>query len=579
MNFKIKCNDISPPAGGSNNKYYNMKHLKHVKLSKSSRLLERWYRYMIVFTVCLNIAVNNSYSQTVISFTITQPPTLTVTNTVTDVSCNGGIDGTITVTTIGGTPSYTYELFDSTGTLIFTFVSSDTSETIIWFPAGDYSITVTDTNGCTASDSITINEPAALGLTTGSADASCGNNDGMAWVAITGGTVPYSYLWNDPMSQTTDTAINLYSGSYSVWLTDANGCADSATSTINDLSGPAITIDSVIDVSCNAGSDGAVYISVSGGTLPYTYLWSDSVTTEDNMGLSANSYTISVTDANGCNAIDSITITEPDTLFYSSSGNDASCFWACDGDATETPSGGTPPYTYQWDDPGSQTNAMAAGLCAGYFEVTITDANGCIAVDGIDILQPAVLTIDTVSVSHESSTGNSDGSIDIIISGGTTPYTYLWNDPASQTTEDISGLTAGTYTVTITDSNDCTDSLSVTINVLSTPPAISVSGTDASCNSICDGTATVTTSGGTPPFTYLWDDPLSQTTQTATGLCIGTYSITVTDSNYYSVTQSINIPTSNNLIINFTSSLGASCIAICDGVASAGALGGTKPYT
>ncbi|MFH1320188.1 MAG: hypothetical protein ABII90_05975, partial [Bacteroidota bacterium] len=503
------------------------------------------------------------------SFTLNEPLPLSISITGTDVLCNANNDGSAMVTTSGGTTPYTYQWNDP---------NSQTTAMATGLFAGNFEITITDTNGCMATDSITITQPAALSLTADAEEATCDNNDGIAWAVITGGTSPYSYQWDDLMSQTTDTAINLSAASYTVLVGDDCGASYDATVTVNGTGLPAIVLDSVIDVSCNSGSDGAIYISVSGGLLPYSYLWSDSATTEDNTGLSANSYSITVTDSNGCFVIDTIITNEPAAIFYSSGVNEISCFGVCDGNATEIPSGGTPPYTFQWNDPGSQTTAMAAGLCPGYFEVTITDANGCTEIEGISISEPDELIVDTVSVTHESSYGNSDGALNIIVTGGTTPYNYLWDDIGSSITEDISGLTAGTYIVTVTDSNGCTDSLAVIINVLTSPPTINVSGTDVSCSNICDGTATVTTTGGAPPFSYLWNDPLSQTTQTATGLCIGTYSITVTDSNSYTVADSVAISALNYLTLT-TSSLDAPCAAICDGVATVNVSVGTPPYT
>jgi hypothetical protein len=279
------------------------------------------------------------------------------------------------------------------------------------------------------------------------------------------------------------------------------------------------------DPSCFGGNDGEASVSVNGGTAPYTYLWSDGQTTATATGLTAGTYTVTVTDANDCSVSESITLTEPTELLAEVVAGSIDCFGESDATATVTASGGTPPYTYLWDDPASQTTATATGLPAGTYQVTVTDSQGCIVVESITIVEPAALEL-TIDSDDVLCFGESTGSATANVSGGTPDYTYLWSD--GQTTQIATGLAAGTYEVTVTDANGCEITESITI----TQPEeilLSTATTDANCSDSDDGTATVTATGGTAPYSYLWSD--GQTTQTAIGLAAGDYSVTVTDTN------------------------------------------------
>ncbi|MBN4051201.1 hypothetical protein JYU16_00140 [bacterium AH-315-M05] len=418
-----------------------------------------------------------------------------------------------------------------------------------------------------------------LTLTMSSADALCsGSCDGEATVSVSGGTTPYTYLWNDPSSQTTATATGLCAGTYTVTVTDSNSVQKTDSVIVTEP--PLLTISiSGNNINCNGSCDGDATVSASGGTTPYTYSWNDpsSQTTATATGLCAGTYTVTVADANGCSVSDSIVITEPASPITTSiSGNDAICSGICDGNATVAASGGTGAYTYLWDDPASQTTDTATGLCAGTYIVTVTDANNCSTADTITLGEAITLVLSTSSTG--ATCGNANGDASVSVSGGSSPYTYSWNDPALQTTATATGLIAGTYTVTVTDSNSCAATASVLVNDISGPDASILSSNNVSCNGDCDGSANVSVSGGTSPFTYLWDDPASQTTFNATGLCAGTYSITVTDSNGCTGSDSVTI-TESSLFTASSFGIGTSCNGTCNGSASVALSGGTSPFT
>jgi hypothetical protein len=319
-------------------------------------------------------------------------------------------------------------------------------------------------------------------------------------------------------------ATGLAAGDYSVTVTDANGCEATATVTITQPDIIELTVSGV-DPLCFGGNDGEASVSASGGTAPYTYLWSDGQTTQAATGLTAGTYTVTVTDANDCSVSESVTLTEPTELLADVVAGSIDCFGESDATATVTATGGTPPYTYLWDDPASQTTATAVGLSAGTYQVTVTDSQGCIVVESITIVEPAALEL-TIDSDDVLCFGESTGSATANVSGGTPDYTYLWSD--GQTTQIATGLAAGTYEVTVTDANGCEITESITI----TQPEeilLSTATTNANCSDSDDGTATVTATGGTGTYTYLWSN--GQTTATAINLAAGNYSVTVTDEN------------------------------------------------
>jgi hypothetical protein len=503
------------------------------------------------------------------SVNINQPAQIGLTITKADVSCFGGNDGSATVTVSGGTAPFTY---------LWNTVPAQTTATASGLTAGTYSVTVTDDEGCSATASVTINQPAQIGLTITKTDVSCfGGNDGSATVTVSGGTAPFTYLWNTVPAQTTATASGLTAGTYTVTVTDDEGCSATASVNITQPAQIGLTITKV-DVSCFGGNDGSSTVTVSGGTAPFTYLWNTvpAQTTATATGLTAGTYTVTVTDDEGCSATASVTITQPAQIGLTITKADVSCFGGNDGSATVTVSGGTAPFTYLWNTVPAQTTATASGLTAGTYSVTVTDDEGCSATASVTITQPAQIGL-TITKADVSCFGGNDGSATVTVSGGTAPFTYLWNTIPAQTTATASGLTSGTYSVTVTDDEGCSATASVTIN----QPAqigLTITKTDVSCFGGNDGSATVTVSGGTAPFTYLWNTVPAQTTATASGLTAGTYSVTVTDDEGCSATASVTInqPAQIGLTITKTD---VSCFGGNDGSATVTVSGGSAPFT
>ncbi|NDB81050.1 hypothetical protein EB155_14415, partial [archaeon] len=291
--------------------------------------------------------------------------------------------------------------------------------------------------------------------------------------------------------------------------------------------------------------------------------------------------TVTVTDANNCTATNSIVITEPTVLNAANiTSTNVSCLGGANGTATVTPSGGTSPYTYSWTTAPAQTVATATGLTAGSYNVTVTDANNCTTTGSVTITEPAVAISLAASAVDASCLNGTDGSVTVIASGGTTPYSYSWNTTPPQLSQTVNSLGAGTYTVTVTDANNCSTTAQAVVNEPTTSITITVSGTtDASCFGNGDGGATVSASGGTAPYTYSWATNPVKTTATVSGLAAGNYSVTATDNNGCSSTQGVTIGQPAVLTVPTPAKTNVSCFGGGDGTATVSPTGGTAPYT
>ncbi|QSW88743.1 T9SS type A sorting domain-containing protein [Flavobacterium endoglycinae] len=498
------------------------------------------------------------------NFTITEPTAIGITPSQINVTCPSGSNGSATVSVTGGTGSYTYSWAPSGGT----------AATATGLAAGTYVVTVTDANGCTATQSFTITQPDPILATVSQTEVSCnGGANGTATLTVTGGTGTYTYAWA-PYGGTAATATGLAAGTYTVTITDANGCLKTESVTITE---PAVLSASALvqtNILCNGGTNGSATVSVTGGTAPYTYSWAPyGGTAATATGLAAGTYTITVTDANGCTATQSYTITEPTALAATSSHTDASCNGGTNGTATVVVTGGTGAYTYLWS-PSGGTAATASGLSAGTYTVIATDANGCTISESVTITEPTAISI-TSSSTNVSCNAGANGSASVNVTGGTGAYTYSWA-PFGGTAATASGLSAGTYTVTVTDANGCTATETV---VVTEPAAISAvaSQTNVSCNGSNDGSATVTVTGGTGAYTYAWS-PSGGTAATATGLAAGTYTVTVTDANGCTTSTSAIITEPSALSASITGT-NVSCNGSNDGSATVTVTGGTGSYT
>ena len=457
--------------------------------------------------------------------------TLTVTATSTPTSCTASI-GTATGNPSGGNLSYTYSWNPG----------GQNTQTATGLASGNYSVTITDASGCSKTQTVTVTGSSGPTITASLAgNVSCnGGSNGSANSSSTGGTTPFTYLWSN--GQTNQNATALPAGNYSVTMTDASGCTSVSSVAISQ---PTVlsSSPSQTNILCNGLCTGSAVISPTGGTTNYTYSWQPSggnASVANN--LCVGNYTATVTDANGCTTTQAYAITEPTVLSSSPSQTNILCGGLCNGSAAISPSGGTVNYTYNWQPSGGNSSA-ASNLCAGNYTATVTDANGCKVTTAFNITAPAALS-STPSQVNELCNGGNNGSVGVTVSGGTPIYTYLWSN--AQTNFSATGLTAGNYSVTITDANGCTSISPFSI----TQPTV-ITSTTSSVNETCNmanGSATVNPSGGTGSFSYQWNN--GQTTSTATGLSAGNYSVTITDANgcTYAASVTVNMtggPTAN----------------------------------
>jgi len=496
---------------------------------------------------------------------ITQPTLLTQTFTTVNVHCFGGSTGSITINPAGGTPGYTY---------LWT-PGSYTTQTISGLPAGTYTCVYTDANGCQKTASVAITQPAGMVLSSTQVDATCNLANGSATVSAAGGTGPYTYSWSTVPVQTTPTASALPSNTYVVTVTDANSCTQTLAVTINNLAGPVATVFSVNNVSCFGDNDGNATVTVSGGTIPFTFSWSNGQTLPTATNLVAGTYTLVATDASGCIASTSVTITEPLLLDLAIASTNPTCAGACDGTLISNTFGGTAPYTYLWN-PGGVTTPFVLGLCAGTYTLQVTDINGCTAFKPATLTNPVAVTASTTST-NVSCSGLCNATATANPLTGTGPFTYLWTDASAQTTQTATGLCSGTYTVTVTDAAGCT----ATATAMVTSPASMLTSITAlgnvTCFGACDGFATATVVGGSAPYAYLWN-PTSTAGAAVNNLCAANYTVTVTDANGCTASTTANITEPFPLIATITST-NVTCFGACDGTANAVYTGGTGPYT
>jgi len=477
--------------------------------------------------------VCNAVTDTMV-ITINQPATAAANTDQTicygaQVVLAGSIGGSATSGTwTGGAGTFTPN--DSTLGAAYTPVAADSI-------AGSVTLTLTTNdpagvcNAVSDQMTITINIPPIAAVTPN--DISCfGLSNGSVTLQVTGGVPTFTYSWSN--GSTSQNLSSVVAGTYSVVVTDGNNCKDTAFVTLNEPTDLVSAIDSVSNyngysVSCNGSTNGNIGISVSGGVTTYTYTWSNGSLSEDQSNIGAATYSVVITDANGCNDTLFATLTQPPvvaatgTVTSNFTGYNVSCYGSTNGTIGVTPFGGVPGYTYQWSN--SSTTQNQTGLGTGSYSVIVSDTNSCQDTLTFVLTQPDSISA-TDSIQHVLCNNFSNGSIDQTISGGASPYVYIWSNGAS--TEDISGLSNGSYSVTVADQNGCIATFNYTVT--ETSPIVSgLAANSVSCYNQMNGSISGSVSGGTPAYTYSWTTGSTQPTLSNIGA--GTYIVTVTDAN------------------------------------------------
>ncbi|HLP22075.1 MAG TPA: hypothetical protein VK174_17295, partial [Chitinophagales bacterium] len=492
-----------------------------------------------------------------------QPAPIAINTFINNAACNGQAAGAINVSVSGGTGAYSYD-----------WGGGITTQNRAALAAGTYNLTVTDANTCSASAAAVVTEPEVLTATLLANNVSCfAGNNGSITTATTGGTSPYNYTWSDGNGG--ENRYTLPAADYTVTVLDANDCSATAAVTVGQPAAALTITANATNINCFGDSTGTINVRTAGGTVAYTYNWSDGSTQQNRANLQAGTYNVSVTDLYGCQASITRVVTQPaqaltiDSIVITN----VSCYGNNTGALTTIVNGGTAPYTYNWG--GGLTTPNRNNLVAGTYQLTVTDNKGCSASASATITQPAAALSATIAATNLSCANNASGSINLTVAGGTTAYSFNWGNGI--TTQNRTGLNAGTYTVTVTDANSCTVSNTAT---LTQPASLNIAIASTS-NVLCFGANTgainTTTTGGTLAYAYNWGD--GAVAPNRTGLAAGNYAVTVTDANSCSASVAANIiQPASALNVLVASTTNVACFGGNTGAITISVTGGTTAY-
>ncbi len=457
-------------------------------------------------------------------------------------TCYNSSDGYINITVNGGIPPYNY-LWSNGSTL----------QNILEINAGTYTVTVSDSVSCQSVLTQVIIGPDSLQLQFNSIDDGCNHQSGVAGVLVAGGTLPYAYQWSN--GGTNAVINNLSSGYYTVTITDINACSISDSVFIDSTLTPVIATNQVTDVLCNGDSTGSILIAVTGGNS-FNFQWSNGDTVEDLTGLPSGIYEVTVTNDAGCTVSQAYAINQPQAIAITAIPSDATCNQN-NGSITLSVSGGNSGYSFLWND--ASTASILSNIFAGTYTVTVTDANSCTQSEVVNVSNASGPVITNVNATNVNCFGDTDGSINITVFGGTGTLQYLWSNGA--TTEDISLLSAGTYTLVVTDQNNCQTGIT---EAITEPSLINIQAIIAidSCTE-SKGAINVIVGGGTAPFSYQWNN--GSTNASISNLSGSTYTVTVTDANFCSQTDSFLVDVSPALQLSLIQLTDVTCFGGNDG--------------
>lgn len=380
---------------------------------------------------------------------------LQVSANIVNPTCFNGADGSIQLTVTGGITPYSFQWFDNAQTALRTNLV-----------AGTYTVAITDGAGCDTTIQYVVSNPTALAVSVNATQANCTQSDATATSTVTGGNAPYQYQWSS--GDTLANASGLAAGAYMLSVYDNNGCFGAAFFNVNSIGGPVIT-SSVTHTTCAGDTDGAIALTVTGGTAPYSFAWSNGATTQNISNLNADAYQAWVTDASGCIALADIAVgvsapivLAAPTIVQPTCNNN-------DGSIVVNATGGTGTLNYLWN--GGQTGSLLPNVPAGFYEVTISDINGCSITENYSLSNAGAPQVVLQSITPAGCGGNGS-SIDVSVTSGTPSYTYCWNN-CTYTTQDLNAVPPGLYQLLVTGGNGCGSTFEVILpGIMPTNPGI-----------------------------------------------------------------------------------------------------------
>ena len=404
---------------------------------------------------------------------VTRPADVSITESVFNPSCSGSANGSIDISPSGGTGAYT-----------FMWSNGATTEDVSGLNAGTYTVTVTDSSGCSKQASYLLINNVRITLSSSITKPSCGQSNGAVNVTISGGATPYTYSWSN--GATTEDLQNVVAGTYRLTVTDAFGCSSSGTFILTE-NNTLRTNYTVAQAGCFNEATGAIDITVTGGTAPYKYSWQNGATTEDISGLVSGIYRVTVTDNAGCSQQTAINVPKK-SIQVNTDIVQPLCSGDSTGSITVTPIDGTTTYTYTWSNGG--TSNTITNVPVGSYTVTVTDASGCSRTLTYNVTQPAPIAA-TAVVTNNQCGDEGNFVVDLTVAGGKAPYTYLWSN--GTTTQDLSNVNSGTYSVVVTDANNCSNAKAIDVSSTQTSFTCLINAPETSpvCSSVGN---TITTS-------------------------------------------------------------------------------------
>ncbi|MEZ4925825.1 MAG: gliding motility-associated C-terminal domain-containing protein [Saprospiraceae bacterium] len=453
------------------------------------------------------------------------PPINIAGTTMPNTSCDGNGTGSIDITVTPG------------GSYTFDWSNGETTEDVTGLLPGGYSVTVTGQGSCSATLDFTIDDqPNEPMITYTTVESTCDLDNGSINVTVTGGVTPYTFNWSN--GETTEDLNNVLAGDYSVTVTGANGCTDEADINVGNNNPPInISGTTMPNTSCDGNGTGSIDITVTPGGA-YTFTWSNGETTEDVTGLLPGGYSVTVTGQGSCSATLDFTIDDqPNEPMITYTTVESTCDLD-NGSINVTVTGGVTPYTFNWSN--GETTEDLNNLLAGDYSVTVTGANGCTDEADINVgNNNPPINISATTMPNTSCDGNGTGSIDVTISPSGS-YTFEWSNGA--TTEDLSNLLPGSYSITVTGQGSCSATLDIDLDDQPNEPMITYTTVESTCD-LVNGSINVSVTGGVTPYTFNWSS--GETTEDLMNILAGDYSLTVTGANGCTDVADINVGNNN----------------------------------